>query len=1124
MPARPRPPVPSAIGLEPLEGRITPAVRYVDNPGDYVITTDQGAPGLDNGDTVTFNPSGGTQTPVTGLIFGTDAFSTIQAAVNFATAGDTINVAQGTFAEQVNVNKQLFLRGNQAGADARAGRTGLPATETVLDDTANSGRTPVFVTASDVVLDGFTVQGTTNGNNFGFGVLINAGTAGTEVRNNIIQNNIAGISLANTSAANPTVISQNLIRNNNQPGPVGGTGIYTDQFNAGGALAGVVIDANDFLGNDNVAVLLGSTLAGTQSGVTISNNSMSGSGNAVLLFNLLNSSVFRNTISGSLGSQVVIGGGVNGLTVSENFIQGGATRGVRVGDFGGGGTNQNVTVTRNSITGNPTAGLDIDAAAGAYTGTLNAELNWWGSPTGPTNPTNPGGTGDAVIDPLNQVDFVPFLGSGTDFQPATPGFQPSVVNLQVTKTDAPDPVVAGTVLTYTITVTNAGPDEAPGVTITDTFPAELSNVQYTSVAAGGATGNTAAGNGNINDAAVTLPAGASVTYTVTGTVSASAAAVSNTATATATAASFELDPTNDAATATTTVTSSADLSVVVTDSPDPVTAGQNLTYTITVTNAGPSDAQTVTLTDQLPPNTTFVSFAQTTGPAFTAATPPAGGAGTVTATAATLAAGATATFTLVVNVNAGTPLNTVLSNTATAGAATADVNALNNSGTATTSVATAADLRVTATDTPDPVRANGLLTYTITVSNTGPSGATTVTLTDQIPANTTFVSFAQTAGPAFTPTTPPAGGTGPVTATAATLAAGATATFTLVVRVNPGTPVGTLISNTASAASLTADPTPADNSATETTRVAGAILPVVVGAGAGSSRVRVFDPVTGAETRSFFAYTRFAGGVRVAAGDVTGDGVADIITGAGPGGAAHVKVFDGVTGAEVRSFFAYAPTFLGGVFVAAGDVDGDGFADIVTGAGAGAGPHVKVFSGRTGAEILSFFAYAPNFLGGVTVAAGDVDGDGRADVVTGASDGGSSHVKVFGPGGAERASFFAFDSIIRGGVFVAAGDLDGDGRAEVIAGDGRTAAEVKLFIFDGGGTAKAALFVQDPETVRSGSRVAVADRGADGRLDLVTGAGPGTAPVVQVFDGRTLARVDQFLAFEAGAMGGVFVG
>jgi hypothetical protein len=128
--------------------------------------------------------------------------------------------------------------------------------------------------------------------------------------------------------------------------------------------------------------------------------------------------------------------------------------------------------------------------------------------------------------------------------------------------------------------------------------------------------------------------------------------------------------------------------------------------------------------------------------------------------------------------------------------------------------------------------------------------------------------------------------------------------------------------------------------------------------------------VTGAEILGFLAYAPgFLGGIFVAAGDVTGDGRADIVTGAGPGGGPHVRVFDGVTGAEILGFFAYAPGFLGGVRVAAGDVDGDGRADVVTGAGPGGGPHVRVFDGVTGAEVRSFFAYDPGFLGGVFVGA-----------------------------------------------------------------------------------------------------------------------------------------------------------
>jgi hypothetical protein len=174
----------------------------------------------------------------------------------------------------------------------------------------------------------------------------------------------------------------------------------------------------------------------------------------------------------------------------------------------------------------------------------------------------------------------------------------------------------------------------------------------------------------------------------------------------------------------------------------------------------------------------------------------------------------------------------------------------------------------------------------------------------------------------------------------------------------------------------------------------------------------------------------------VAAGDVNGDGQMDIITAAGPGGGSHVKVFDGRSLEELRSFFAYGPSFTGGVFVAAGDVDGDGRADIVTGADAGSpGGDVKVFSGATGAELRSFFAFGPRFSGGVRVAAGDVNGDGRVDIVVGAGPGApGGHVKVFDGGTlAELSNFFAFDPSFAGGVFVAAGDVNS--AAEVLSLD-----------------------------------------------------------------------------------------
>ena len=136
---------------------------------------------------------------------------------------------------------------------------------------------------------------------------------------------------------------------------------------------------------------------------------------------------------------------------------------------------------------------------------------------------------------------------------------------------------------------------------------------------------------------------------------------------------------------------------------------------------------------------------------------------------------------------------------------------------------------------------------------------------------------------------------------------------------------------------------------------AAAMAQVVIGPGpAAPPRSQYIEP-TG--TRTIDAFPGFLGGVRVS-GDVNGD---DIRTSSLEPGRAAVRTSRSSAAGrrELASFFAYDPAFTGGVFVAAGDVNGDGFADIITGAGPGGGPHVRVFSGADLGELASFFAYDP---------------------------------------------------------------------------------------------------------------------------------------------------------------------
>jgi hypothetical protein len=305
--------------------------------------------------------------------------------------------------------------------------------------------------------------------------------------------------------------------------------------------------------------------------------------------------------------------------------------------------------------------------------------------------------------------------------------------------------------------------------------------------------------------------------------------------------------------------------------------------------------------------------------------------------------------------------------------------------------------------------------------------------------------------------------------------------------------------------------------------------------GGGGPRVQVYDATNGQLLRDTFVYEQtFTGGVRVASADVNGDGVDDLITAAGPGGGPRVRVLDGATGAVIYDYFAYEPSFRDGLFVTAGDVDGDGFADIITGTSPGGGPRVTVFSGRTGQQIADYFAYDPTFRGGVRVGAADVNGDGRAEVVTGpgvARDGTGLEPRVitwaFGsPGNPLRqfSSFLAFDPTYTGGVYVAGTSLDQGGAANVIVGSGLGfPGSATARVFNG---ASGAQFYEFPvfDGAAVETRVASFDANGDGIPELVFASGPGIPSRVQILDGKNRREIGNLSPFEPSFLGGVFIG
>ncbi|QEL15646.1 alkaline phosphatase family protein [Limnoglobus roseus] len=285
----------------------------------------------------------------------------------------------------------------------------------------------------------------------------------------------------------------------------------------------------------------------------------------------------------------------------------------------------------------------------------------------------------------------------------------------------------------------------------------------------------------------------------------------------------------------------------------------------------------------------------------------------------------------------------------------------------------------------------------------------------------------------------------------------------------------------------------------------------------------------------------FSGGVRVAVADFNGDGVGDLVTGTGPGIATRVVVLDGANaGHALFDFAPFEASFTGGVFVAAGDLTGDGVPELVVTPDEGGGPRVRVLNGNGFAAVDDFFGIDdPAFRGGARATVGDLDGDGVGDLIVAAGFGGGPRVAGFSGrslgAGATRAKvfgdFFAFEATLRNGVYVAVGDVSGDGVPDLVVGAGPGGGP-RVSVLDGVRLRQNQLvrgpdFFAGDATARGGVRVAVKDLDGDPFADLVVGDGTGGGRV-RLYDRAALTAgpnpvavaVDPFPGFT----GGVFVG
>ena len=337
-------------------------------------------------------------------------------------------------------------------------------------------------------------------------------------------------------------------------------------------------------------------------------------------------------------------------------------------------------------------------------------------------------------------------------------------DLSVTKTDGVTTATPGETVTYTIVVTNPGPSMDPSVMLSDTFPTPPLSCTYTSVAAGGAAGNTAAGMGDLTET-LAMPAGSSVTYTAVCTIDPGATGtLSNTVTITASI--NDPDSGNNSATDNDTVLEPAtDLSITKSDSPDPTIAGATITYTLVVTNNGPSNSTGATVTDMLPVGVSFASSADCSE-----------AGGTVTCAIGALAPSASQMATFVVNVDPGP--STVISNTATVVANESDPVPGNNSATAETTVNTQPGFSKKFDPNPLPAGDTAVLTFTID-NSTSTVAATALDFTDNLPADLVIASPANASTTCAGGTLTATAGTGVITYTGGMVAAMSTCTVTV---------------------------------------------------------------------------------------------------------------------------------------------------------------------------------------------------------------------------------------------------------------------------------------------------------------------------------------------------------
>ncbi len=276
------------------------------------------------------------------------------------------------------------------------------------------------------------------------------------------------------------------------------------------------------------------------------------------------------------------------------------------------------------------------------------------------------------------------------------------------------------------------------------------------------------------------------------------------------------------------------------------------------------------------------------------------------------------------------------------------------------------------------------------------------------------------------------------------------------------------------------------------------------------------------DIRSFPPFDNGVGAGSIAVHDLGSDGVGEIVVGSGFGVPSSVRILR-ADGSKILEFAPFDKTMLQGVNVAVGDLDGDGKAEIAVGTGPGADARVRVFDGMGKEKIFpgGLTPFAADFRGGVNVAIADLDGDGKSELITSAGPTGGPEVKIWNGAGSLLGDFFAFDNAQSQGLHIAVGDLDGDGKAEIVAAlETNSLAYVR--VFSGTNGTKVGEFMSIGGGFTGGLNLTVGDVNGDGRAEILVVPNGEGGPNVFAYDMKG-DPLGNFFAYDKSYRGGVLL-